>query len=187
MFVRWILSKLTLKYPKSMFDQIMNADKLIKIGFISTLALNKLFPSISKKLPLLSTATRMLESLSTLHEHEISYKQTLNSKNNECCFPRIELDTFNEIVIGSGPGGSISAFLSCKKNQRTLLIEEGSVKSGSQYHSLLQLSRDFRNSGQELILGNPPVPYAQGRVLGGSSEINSGLYHRLPIQKNKNG
>ena len=47
MFVRWIMSRLTLNYPKSMFDQIMNADKLVKVGFIVTLALNKLCPIAS--------------------------------------------------------------------------------------------------------------------------------------------
>jgi hypothetical protein len=42
---------------------------------------------------------------------------------------------------------------------------------------------DFEKAGQELIIGLPVAQFAQGAVLGGGSEVNSGLYHRLPPGK----
>src|SRR5207247_5275223 len=34
--------------------------------------------------------------------------------------------------------------------------------------------------GLAAALGNPAIAFAEGRCVGGSTEINSGLYHRLP-------
>ena len=38
----------------------------------------------------------------------------------------------------------------------------------------------YRHHGLAAALGNPAIAYAEGRCVGGSTEINSGLYHRLP-------
>jgi choline dehydrogenase-like flavoprotein len=38
----------------------------------------------------------------------------------------------------------------------------------------------YRHRGPCATLGAPPVAYAEGRCVGGSTEINSGLWHRLP-------
>lgn len=38
----------------------------------------------------------------------------------------------------------------------------------------------YRNQGMGMTLGPPHVTVAEGRCVGGGSEINSGLYHRLP-------
>src|SRR5207248_6611565 len=34
--------------------------------------------------------------------------------------------------------------------------------------------------GSNATMGAPPIAYAEGRCVGGSTEINSGLWHRLP-------
>ena len=43
-----------------------------------------------------------------------------------------------------------------------------------------EMTRKYRNGGPLIALGRPPVAYAEGRCVGGTSEINSGLYHRPP-------
>jgi choline dehydrogenase-like flavoprotein len=40
----------------------------------------------------------------------------------------------------------------------------------------------YRHGGSCAALGRPAIAYAEGRCVGGSTEINSGLYHRLPSE-----
>ena len=176
----WLIKKLANQLPKSLTDQFSNSDTLIKSGIILTLLCYKFFPLIAKRLPFLPTTMKMINSLAALHRDEKISTLNLNSSDGQCSFQASEDYVFNEVIIGSGPGGAIAANLSAKKNQKVLLVEEGKLKSKNSHHSLAQLMFDFRNSGQEVILGLPIIPFAQGRVIGGSSEINSGLYHRLP-------
>ena len=176
----WLIKKLTKQLPKSLSNQFSNSDSLIRSGIILTLLCYKLFPFIAKRLPFLPTTMKMINSLAALHKDEKIGTLKLNSSDRQCSFYTSREYVFDEVVIGSGPGGAIAANLSAKKNQKVLLVEEGALKSKNDHHSLPQLMFDFRNSGQEVILGLPIIPFAQGRVIGGSSEINSGLYHRLP-------
>ena len=46
--------------------------------------------------------------------------------------------------------------------------------------SLEEMVLKYRHRGPCATLGAPPVAYAEGRCVGGSTEINSGLWHRLP-------
>jgi choline dehydrogenase-like flavoprotein len=46
--------------------------------------------------------------------------------------------------------------------------------------SLAEMSAKYRHGGSSAALGRPTIAYAEGRCVGGSTEINSGLYHRLP-------
>lgn len=53
-------------------------------------------------------------------------------------------------------------------------MDPGSLPQFSQE----QMRRQYRNAGQLVALGMPAITYAEGRCVGGSTEINSGLYHR---------
>src|SRR2546421_4189426 len=46
--------------------------------------------------------------------------------------------------------------------------------------SLEEMAAKYRHRGLAAALGNPAIAFAEGRCVGGSTEINSGLYHRLP-------
>jgi choline dehydrogenase-like flavoprotein len=46
--------------------------------------------------------------------------------------------------------------------------------------SLEEMVAKYRHTGLAAALGSPGIVYAEGRCVGGSTEINSGLYHRLP-------
>ncbi len=82
-------------------------------------------------------------------------------------------------VIGSGPGGAIVAHQLALAGKDVLLIEEGSDEATAPF-SLQELRSKYRNNGQTIAFGSPGVQYVEGRCVGGGSEINSGLYHRLP-------
>lgn len=85
-------------------------------------------------------------------------------------------------VIGSGPGGSITACLLAEAGRDVLLIEDGAFLP---LHSCEPFSRDemvqkYRNGGLTAALGRTKIAYVEAQTVGGGSEINSGLYHRTP-------
>ena len=86
------------------------------------------------------------------------------------------------VVVGSGPGGAITACLLAEAGRDVLLIEEGDYLSlGScQPFSVEEMVQKYRNGGQTVALGANKIAYVEGRCVGGGSEINSGLYHRTP-------
>lgn len=88
---------------------------------------------------------------------------------------------FDLIVIGSGPGGSIAALRGAETGKKVLVIEAGEAypPSSIEHHSLFQTIKQFRNGGLNFIWGTKPVLFAEGMTVGGGSEVNSGLYHRL--------
>jgi choline dehydrogenase-like flavoprotein len=85
-------------------------------------------------------------------------------------------------VIGSGPGGAITACLLAEAGRNVLLIEEGEYLSleSCEPFTREELVQKYRNGGQTVAMGANKVAYVEGRCVGGGSEINSGLYHRTP-------
>lgn len=97
-------------------------------------------------------------------------------------FP-VESNLKTEIaVIGSGPGGAITACLLAEAGREVLLIEEGSLLplESCQPFSVEEMVQKYRNGGLNAAFGQPKIQYVEGRCVGGGSEINSGLYHRTP-------
>jgi choline dehydrogenase-like flavoprotein len=86
------------------------------------------------------------------------------------------------IVVGSGPGASFAACMLAEAGHEVLLLEEGlfwPFGNPSNY-SREELQYKYRNGGITVAFGRPRVQYVEGLCLGGGSEVNSGLYHRLP-------
>jgi choline dehydrogenase-like flavoprotein len=86
------------------------------------------------------------------------------------------------VVIGSGPGGAITACLFAEAGRDVLLIEEGNhlPLSSCEPFSRDEMLQKYRNGGQTVALGKNKIAYVEGCCVGGGSEINSGLYHRTP-------
>jgi choline dehydrogenase-like flavoprotein len=63
-----------------------------------------------------------------------------------------------------------------------LVLEEGPWvdPDALEPFSLDEMVAKYRYRGAGAALGSPFVGYAEGRCVGGSTEINSGLWHRLP-------
>lgn len=85
-------------------------------------------------------------------------------------------------VIGSGPGGSVTATLCAEAGYSTLLIEEGPdlPLDAMAHFSGEEILHKYRNAGVTMAFGHPSVTYVEGRCVGGGSEVNRGLYHRTP-------
>jgi choline dehydrogenase-like flavoprotein len=86
------------------------------------------------------------------------------------------------LVIGSGPGGSVTASLLAEAGRDVLLVEEGPFVplEACAPFSLEEMVAKYRNGGVTVAMGPTKVAYVEGRCVGGGSEINSGLYHRTP-------
>ncbi|MGF1494872.1 MAG: GMC family oxidoreductase N-terminal domain-containing protein [Microcoleaceae cyanobacterium] len=85
-------------------------------------------------------------------------------------------------VVGSGPGGAITACLLAEAGRDVLLIEEGiywPLESCTPF-SQAEMVQKYRNGGLTAALGKPKIQYVEGKCVGGGSEINSALYHRTP-------
>ncbi len=91
------------------------------------------------------------------------------------------LDT-EVLVVGSGAGGATTAAVLAEAGRQVTMIEEGAWVDPDSVEpfSLEEMRLKYRHHGPAAALGSPPVAYAEGRCVGGSTEINSGLWHRLP-------
>jgi hypothetical protein len=163
-------------------ERIGQAPKLIFLGSVilgNILERNRIIDKIISRLPITGQFVNFLYgniALVQLSKGNAN-SQMFDSESEEFS---TESD-FDIIVIGSGPGGSIAALRSLQKGARVLMIESGRcIKPGLvEHHSLVQTKWQFKNAGLNFIWGLKPVLFAEGETLGGGSEVNSGLYHRL--------
>lgn len=90
--------------------------------------------------------------------------------------------TTDVLVIGSGAGGATTGARLAEARRNVLIVEEGPWVDADLHEpfSLEELAAKYRNRGPQVALGQPVIAYAEGRCVGGSTEINSGLFHRLP-------
>ena len=95
--------------------------------------------------------------------------------------PEATLDA-DVLVIGSGAGGAATAATLAAAGRDVTVVEEGPWIDPDtlQPFSLEEMAAKYRHRGLAAALGNPAIAFAEGRCVGGSTEINSGLYHRLP-------
>lgn len=86
------------------------------------------------------------------------------------------------LVVGSGAGGSSTALELSTRRFSVLVLEEGPRFELKDYgaDSRVAMERIYRRRGMTPILGKTPIGYVEGRCIGGSTEINSGFWHRTP-------
>ena len=91
------------------------------------------------------------------------------------------LDT-EVLIVGSGAGGATTAAALAEAGRTVLVAEEGPWvdPDAIEPFTLDEMVVKYRHHGSSAALGTPPVAYAEGRCVGGSTEVNSGLWHRLP-------
>jgi choline dehydrogenase-like flavoprotein len=86
------------------------------------------------------------------------------------------------VVIGTGAGGAVTGTELAEAGHDVLFVEEGSwvpTESFNPYTSE-SIPRLYRDAAATVILGNPPIPYVEGRAVGGSTVINGGMAYRTP-------
>lgn len=88
------------------------------------------------------------------------------------------------LVIGSGAGGATTAVRLAEAGRSVLVAEEGPRidPDALEPFSLEEMVAKYRHRGGAGALGAPPIAYTEGRCVGGSTEVNSGLWHRLPTE-----
>jgi choline dehydrogenase-like flavoprotein len=88
------------------------------------------------------------------------------------------------LIIGSGAGGAVTAARLARAGHAVTIVEEGPWvdPDATEPFSLEEMVAKYRHGGSCAALGRPAIAYAEGRCVGGSTEINSGLYHRLPVE-----
>ncbi len=87
------------------------------------------------------------------------------------------------VVVGSGAGGATVFRTLALAGIDVLLLEEGSDNSSALgYHGRLSdlTARLYRGGGLTPVMGIPPFAFGEGRTLGGTTEINGGLFWRTP-------
>lgn len=85
-------------------------------------------------------------------------------------------------VIGSGPGGAITACLLAEAGREVTLVESGPFLTLEECPQFTrdEMERKYRNGGVTAALGRTKIAYVEAHCVGGGSEINAGLYHRTP-------
>ncbi len=87
------------------------------------------------------------------------------------------------LVVGSGAGGAVTAAALAEGGREVLLLEEGPNVDTSRIatNSPDAISLLYRNGGMTPMLGRQSIAFVEGRCVGGSTEINSGFWHRVPM------
>lgn len=88
----------------------------------------------------------------------------------------------DNLVIGSGAGGSTVFHALAEAGEEVTLVEEGpevdfSSSSKSVPERMVSL---YRKAGIQPILSQSSFAFAEGRVFGGTTELNGGLFWRTP-------
>src|SRR5262245_39785624 len=90
--------------------------------------------------------------------------------------------TCDVLVIGSGAGGATAAATLADAGVDVLVLEEGPEVCLDNLPRRLshELSTLWRGGGLTATIGGVPITFAEGRCVGGSTEINSGIFQRAP-------
>jgi choline dehydrogenase-like flavoprotein len=90
--------------------------------------------------------------------------------------------TADLVVVGSGPAGSSVARAASAQGASVIVAEAGPWVRPSEYplSTFSAMSALYRDMGSTLVLGAAPIPYVQGRMVGGSSPVNGAICWRMP-------
>lgn len=84
------------------------------------------------------------------------------------------------VVIGSGPGGAAASRELSRRGFDVVVLEEGAHIKTPPHDAARAMSALYRDFGASVTRGRAPMPYLQGRALGGTSVINGAISWRLP-------
>ncbi len=85
-------------------------------------------------------------------------------------------------VVGAGAGGAVAAAELAEGGARVVVLEQGGHHDPDDFTAkpMEMMARLYRDGGQTVTLGAPPIPLLLGGGLGGTTLINSGTCFRTP-------
>ncbi len=85
-------------------------------------------------------------------------------------------------MIGAGAGGAVAAAELAEGGARVVVLEQGSHHDPDDFTArpMEMMARLYRDGGQTVTLGAPPIALLLGRGLGGTTLVNSGTCFRTP-------
>ena len=181
------INKLVLHFFKSHFLVIFFIRiSFIYLNFISLILYQKKILKI--QFDQLKNILKIIENFKFLQSNkiiELFHAITAIHLNGEEVKTRVKVNLaiknknfFENIVIGSGPGGSITANQLNSEKKDVLIIERGEwFEHFKLKHPGSELMSKWNNGALAGALGNVKIQYASANCFGGGSEINSGLYH----------
>jgi choline dehydrogenase-like flavoprotein len=88
------------------------------------------------------------------------------------------------VVVGSGAGGATVAAELADAGIDVVLVEEGGYHPTESFTAASgrALRTLYRDGGGGIALGRPPVVFAEGRCVGGSTVVNGGMSWRTPAR-----
>jgi choline dehydrogenase-like flavoprotein len=86
------------------------------------------------------------------------------------------------VIVGSGAGGATAAARLRDAGLDVLIVEEGGLHRVETFTTdpATMIQRLYRDAGTSMIFGTPPIIFAEGRCVGGSTVINGGMAWRTP-------
>ena len=86
------------------------------------------------------------------------------------------------VVIGTGAGGGPVAAELAERGLAVAMVEEGAYEQRAQFAGAPErrMARFWRDGGMLSTVGNVPIPIPLGRMVGGTTAINSGTCYRPP-------
>lgn len=95
--------------------------------------------------------------------------------------PELELEA-EVVVIGTGAGGAAAAYELARRGKAVLMLEEGDYHRRSAFNGRApdMTKLLYREKGVTIAWGNVGIPVWAGRMVGGTTAINSGTCYRTP-------
>jgi len=86
------------------------------------------------------------------------------------------------VVVGSGPAGSAFAAEAVRHGMSVIVVEAGRWFEPAEFAetAFAAMAAAYRGMGGSLVVGRAPMPFLQGKMVGGSSPINGAICWRLP-------
>lgn len=93
-----------------------------------------------------------------------------------------QVEKVDAVIVGSGAGGAVTATYLAEAGLDVLVIEEGEHVTKVDFDGPMfcRFQRFCRDNGTTQVWGNPPIPLPLGKVVGGTTVVNSGTCFRAP-------
>lgn len=86
------------------------------------------------------------------------------------------------VVVGSGAGGAVIAAELAEGGLDVIVLEEGGYHRSEEFtpKATAMVRKLYRDGGVQMTIGTPPISFAEGRCVGGSTTVNGGMCWRTP-------